>query len=327
MTSNTILVTGGAGFIGSHTCKQLAGSGFHPVVIDNLSTGHEEAVKWGPLVKGDVRDIGLLNTTLVEYRPVAIMHFAANAYVGESVEKPAVYYNNNVAGLLTLLDAALQQNVGKIIFSSSCATYGVPPELPIVESCPQQPISPYGRSKLIGEQILKDYAAAYGLRHVILRYFNACGADPDGEIGERHDPETHVIPLALKAAAGTGPDFQLFGTDYATPDGTCIRDYVHVTDLAHAHVLALQHLLDGRSDLAVNIGSGAGHSVREILDEIHRTSGRTVPFVERQRRPGDPPSLFADISLSRESLGFEPRHSSLKTIIRTAAPFFGLETA
>jgi len=322
-----ILVTGGAGFIGSHACKELSLHGFEPVAYDNMSTGNMEAVRWGPLIKGDVLDQQLLKDTIRHCRPVAVMHFAASAYVGESVRDPAKYYRNNVSGMISLLDAVKAAGTPPVIFSSSCATYGTVGTLPIRESFPQEPVNPYGRTKLIGEQLLRDHGAAYGQRYGILRYFNACGADPDGDIGEWHTPETHIIPLALRAAAQTGPAFQLFGTDYDTPDGTCIRDYIHVTDLARAHVLALQHLLDGGEDLAVNLGSGRGHSVRDILDSIQRSTGKAVPHEAQGRRAGDPPALFADASAARKLLGFSARYSDLDTIITTAAPFFGARAA
>lgn len=318
-----ILVTGGAGFIGSHTCKALAGHGFEPIAFDNLSTGNKRSVKWGPLVEGNILDTELLKTTIKRHRPEAIVHFAASAYVGESAANPAKYYRNNVAGLLSLLDAALHNKLKSLVFSSSCATYGVPSELPIDEGSEQNPVSVYGRTKLFGEAILADYSAGYGLRHVILRYFNASGADPDREIGEWHEPETHLIPLALMAAAGTGPELCVFGSDYDTPDGTCIRDYVHVSDLARAHVLALRHLLNGGENLAVNLGSGAGYSVAEILETVRKATGRTVPHKVGPRRAGDPPALYACCSLARKALGFEPEISDLDAIIRSAAPFFG----
>lgn len=320
--TQAILVTGGAGFIGSHTCKQLAADGLLPVTFDNLSTGHRDAVKWGPLVEGDIRNTDALIATLRLHAPAAVIHFAASAYVGESVTDPAAYYQNNVEGTRSLLEACRLTGVKAVIFSSSCATYGSPAQMPITESMPQVPINPYGRTKLIGEQMLDDYAAAYGCRFIALRYFNACGADPDGEIGERHTPETHLIPRALLAAAGLLPFLEVFGNDYPTPDGTCIRDYVHVTDLARAHVLAARRLLDGGDSLKVNLGSGTGHSIREVLEAIARVVGHQVPVVYRDRRRGDPAELYADVSLAREALGFVARHSDLDTIVSTALPWF-----
>lgn len=317
-----ILVTGGAGFIGSHACKALATAGALPVVYDNLSTGHADAVRFGPLVRGDVRDRGAVEAALRAHRIDAVMHFAASAYVGESVSNPGKYYDNNVGGMIGLLAGCAAVGVARIVLSSSCATYGIPEVLPIVETTPQVPINPYGRTKLICEQMLRDHAAIGPLRHISLRYFNAAGADPDGELGERHDPETHLLPLALLAAGGARAALEIYGTDYATPDGTCIRDYIHVSDLARAHVLALQHLMAGGDSMALNLGSGRGHSVREIVAAVARVTGRTVPVREMSRRPGDPPVLTADIRLAAERLGFRPALSDLDTIVRHAAPWF-----
>lgn len=325
MTRAHLLVTGGAGFIGSHTAKALSRAGFTPVVYDNLSTGHPDAARWGPLVRGDIRDDERLGLVLDYYKPAAVIHFAAAAYVGESVVDPHKYYSNNIVGSATLIEACRRAGVGKMVFSSSCATYGIPPALPIRETTAQKPINPYGRTKLMVESILADYAAAYGSSYVCLRYFNASGADTEGELTERHDPETHLIPLALMAAAGRTGRLSLYGTDYDTPDGTCLRDYVHVDDLARAHVAAVEHLLAGGDSLAVNLGSGGATSIYEILTAIERVTGHKVPFVANARRPGDPPALMADISLARERLDFDPVFSDLDTIIRTAAPSFGLE--
>jgi UDP-arabinose 4-epimerase len=320
-----ILVTGGAGYIGSHTAKLLNSRGYVPIVYDNLTTGHQSSVRWGPLVHGDILDTDRLAATMAEYEPKAVIHFAASAYVGESVENPSKYYRNNVIGTQSLLDACHRTSVGEIIFSSSCATYGVPSVLPITEATPQNPINPYGRTKLIAEQMLRDYAAAYGIRHVILRYFNACGADPDGELGEWHDPETHLIPRALLTAAGRIPHLPIFGNDYETQDGTCIRDYIHVSDLARAHVLALDYLEKGGEDLAVNLGTGRGSSIRQILETISRITERDVAIELHSRRPGDPPALYADPTFAQQALHFSTEYSDLETIVRTAAPFFGLE--
>ena len=324
MSRGCVLVTGGAGFIGSHTCKLLAAAGIEPIVYDNLVTGHRGAVRWGPLVKGDIQDTDLLIRTLGEYKPHAVIHFAASAYVGESVEDPAKYYLNNVAGSLSLLEACRRVQVMKIVFSSTCATYGTPANLPIRETTPQNPISPYGRSKLMVEQILEDYDSAYGLRYVSLRYFNACGADPEGELREDHEPETHLIPRALLCASGKLDRLALFGDDHETVDGTCVRDYIHVTDLARAHVQAVQYLIDGKESLAVNLGSGQGTSIREVLDAIGRLTARPVPTVVAPKRPGDPPILIADSTLAWKRLGFVAQLSDIDTIIRTAAPSFGL---
>ncbi len=325
MDSQRILVTGGAGYIGSHTAKLLQRAGIEPIVYDNLSTGNRSAVRWGPFVYGDILDTVTLARVLSHYRPVAVIHFAASAYVGESVDDPAKYYRNNVLGTLSLLDACRQAQVENIIFSSSCATYGIPATLPIREETPQEPINPYGRTKLIAEHMLKDYSAAYGLRYVSLRYFNACGADPEGELGEWHDPETHLIPRALMAASGQIASLPLFGNDYDTADGTCVRDYIHVCDLARAHLLAFKHLLNGGKNLAINIGTGEGASIRQILDAISRITERQVPIELHPRRAGDPPALCADPTLADRVLGFKPEFSDLDTIVRTAAPQFGLQ--
>jgi UDP-arabinose 4-epimerase len=321
-----VLVTGGAGYIGSHTAKLLSSRGFAPIVYDNLTTGHQSSVRWGPLVHGDILDTDRLAEIIAEYEPKAVIHFAAAAYVDESVEDPSRYYRNNVIGTQSLLEACRRTKVAEIIFSSSCATYGVPPILPITETTPQNPINPYGRTKLIAEQMLQDYAAAYGMRYVVLRYFNACGADPDGELGEWHDPETHLIPRALLAAAGRISHLPIFGNDYDTQDGTCVRDYIHVSDLARAHVLALDYLDKGGENLAVNLGTGRGSSIRQILETISRITERDVPIKLHSRRPSDPPSLYADPIFAQQALGFSAKYSDLETIVRTAAPFFGLET-
>ena len=325
MAAARVLVTGGAGFIGSHACKALASEGFTPVTLDNLCTGNREDVRWGPFVEADVRDTAAVEQALETHRIDAVMHFAAFAYVGESVAKPSEYYDNNVRGILSLLQACRNRGVDKIVFSSSCATYGIPEVLPITEDAPQAPINPYGRTKLIGEQMLRDFASAYGMRHVILRYFNACGADPEGELSEKHDPETHLIPLALMAAGGRLDWLDIYGDDYPTPDGTCIRDYVHVSDLAAGHVAALRHLLGGGPNLALNLGSGTGHSILEVMGAIREVTGREVPVRMGPRRPGDPPVLCADTARAERELGFRPRFSDLATIIRHAAPTFGVE--
>ncbi|MBY5850275.1 UDP-glucose 4-epimerase GalE [Rhizobium ruizarguesonis] len=320
-----ILVTGGAGFIGSHICKALSRAGMIPVTYDNLSTGHADSVRWGPLIRAELADAATLRRTLAEFSPDCVIHCGANAYVGESVDMPRKYYRNNVVGSLTLLEACLDQDIERIVFSSSCATYGIPASLPIREESPQHPINPYGRTKLIFEMALEDFAAAYGIRFAALRYFNAAGADPDGELAERHHPETHLIPRALLAAAGRLERLDIFGTDYATEDGTCVRDYVHVSDLAQAHLAAVNHLMAGGGSLSVNLGSGRGTSVREILEAIYRASGREVPVNYRARRAGDPPILFANTARAKAELGFSPVLSDIDTIIRTAGPTFGLE--
>lgn len=322
-----VLVTGGAGFIGSHTCKALAQAGFLPVAFDNLSTGHRDAVRYGPFVAGDVRDAGGVEQVLRHYKATAVIHFAASAYVGESMVNPGLYYDNNLGGMIGLLSGCHAAGVDQIVFSSSCATYGVPDRLPISERTPQAPINPYGRTKLICEGMLTDHAAAHGMRHVALRYFNAAGADPDGELFERHEPETHLLPLALRAATGQGPALQVFGTDYPTPDGTCIRDYIHVCDLARAHVLALRHLLDGGETLHLNLGTGQGLSVRQIIATIEAMTGRQMPVIWAPRRPGDPPALVADPTAARERLGFLAERSDLATLLADAALAYGLRHA
>ena len=314
-----ILVTGGAGYIGSHTCKSLSKAGLTPVAYDNLVTAHEWAVKWGPLERGDILDRRRLDEVFQQYQPAAVIHFAAYASVGDSVEQPAKYYRNNVTGALTLLEAMHDHGVEQMVFSSSCATYGTPQTIPISEDHPQNPINPYGTSKLIVERMLADFGTAYGHRSISLRYFNAAGADPDGEIGEDHDPETHLIPLVLKAAAGEHPGITIYGTDYDTPDGTCIRDYVHVTDLAEAHVLALETLQrEGGLTTYYNLGTGGGFSVREIIEKAAAVTGRSISVQEGPRRQGDPPHLVADPSRAEAELGWKPRHSDLAQIMSTA---------
>jgi UDP-arabinose 4-epimerase len=316
--SKTILVTGGAGYIGSHTCKTLALTGYTPVTYDNLVYGHEWAVKWGPLEIGDIADRTNLDTVIKKYQPIAVMHFAAYAYVGESVEQPDKYYRNNVAGTLTLLEAMRDHGIDKIVFSSSCATYGIPNKIPIPESHTLQPINPYGHSKVMAEQMLKDFDVAYDLRSISLRYFNAAGADPDGEIGEIHEPETHLIPLVLNAAAEKRSAITIFGNDYDTDDGTCIRDYIHVTDLAQAHVLALNMLEKGSPSTAYNLGNGQGFSVRQVIDTAKLVTGRDIPVAIGPRRPGDPSILVGDSVKAIKELGWEPQLASLEKIIETA---------
>ncbi len=321
-----ILVTGGAGYIGSHTCKLLASNGWEPVTFDNLSTGNLDSVRWGPFVEGDIRDTVLLHNTLELFAIEAVIHFAASAYVGESVVDPATYYDNNVRGTLSVLDACAAAGVERLIFSSSCATYGIPQQLPISEDSEQLPINPYGKTKLMAEHMIRDYAQAYGLKYVILRYFNACGADPEGELGEWHDPETHLIPRAMMAAAGRLTHLDVYGDSYETEDGTCLRDYVHVQDLAEAHVLAYRHLDTGGASAAYNIGSGNCFSVRDIINSVERITAKPVPVNLQDKRPGDPPVLYANPQRAQSEIGFKARYSDIDTIVRTAAPFFGLET-
>jgi UDP-arabinose 4-epimerase len=319
MTSiKTVLVTGGAGFIGSHTCKALAANGFLPVAFDDLSRGHADFVRWGPLVKGNILDLAALDAAFEHYRPGAVIHFAALAYVGESMSRPLPYYHVNVAGLINVLEAMLRYDTRTIVFSSSCATYGVPDRLPILEDAPQHPINPYGRSKLACEQMLADARSAEGLRVAVLRYFNAAGADPEGELVERHNPETHLIPLTIDAATGHGPPLQILGTDYPTADGTCERDFVHVTDLAAAHVQALRHLDASRPSLIINLGTGKATSIQNVIKAVERVTRLSVPIIHAARRLGDPPVLVADTSLAHNVIGFEPRLSDIDTIVETA---------
>ena len=316
--SQSILVTGGAGYVGSHACKALANAGYRPVVYDNLSRGHREAVRWGPLVEGDLHDRARLAAALSANAVTAVMHFAAFAYVGESVTDPELYYANNLGGTLALLAAMRTAGVERLVFSSTCAVYGVPDQLPIRETSAMAPLSPYGETKLAIERALHWYAAGYGMRYVALRYFNAAGADPDGEIGEDHEPETHLIPRVLQAALGRSDPVDIYGTDYPTPDGTAIRDYIHVSDLADAHLRALDHLAAGGDSVALNLGTGRGCSVREVIAAVERIGGRPVPRREAARRPGDPPELVADPALALARLGWQPRHSDLDTIISNA---------
>ncbi len=319
-----VLITGGAGFIGSATCAALARVGFVPVTFDNLSTGHADNVRWGPLERGDLLDRARIAAVMAAHRPQAVIHFAASAYVGESTLDPEGYFTNNVVGMLNLLSAMRETGLLRIVFSSSCATYGSPLVLPIGEECQQVPTNPYGRTKLAGEWMLRDFASAYHLAYVALRYFNAAGADIENGLAERHDPETHAIPRILMAAAGRVPQFDVFGDDHPTPDGTCIRDYIHICDLADAHVCALHRLLAGGTDLAVNLGTGHGTSVRQILTAVEDLFGRAVPVVIRPRRTGDPAALVADPSLARKELGFEASRSDLGTILGSAAHQYGL---
>ena len=313
-----VLVTGGAGYIGSHTAKALAKAGHEPLVLDNLSAGHRWAVKWGRLLDWDLADTEMLPQFLEKEHVEAVLHFAASLLVGESVQEPRKYFWNNVVNTLRLLDAMLEAGVKRIVFSSSAAVYGNPQRVPIPEDHPQQPVNPYGETKLAMERALKWYGNAYDLRWVALRYFNAAGADPGGELGESHDPEAHLIPLAIQAALGQRPHVEIYGTDYPTPDGTAIRDYIHVTDLAAAHVRALEYLGNGGESRALNLGTGQGYSVREVINAVGRISPHPVPFREAPRRAGDPPVLVADATHAGEVLGWEPQHSGLEAIIQSA---------
>jgi UDP-arabinose 4-epimerase len=344
-----VLVTGGAGYIGSHTCKGLSRAGHEPIVLDNLRVGHRWAVKWGPLLHGDLADAAFIRQVLAAHEIEAVIHFAASAYVGESMREPRNYFRNNVANTLNLLDAVIDAGIRRIVFSSTCATFGIPSRVPIADDEVQSPINPYGESKRFVERVLDWYGKAYGLSWVALRYFNAAGADPEGELGEEHDPETHLIPLAIQAALGERGQLELYGTDYPTPDGTNVRDYIHVSDLASAHLLALEYLAGERTvsgarpqsnenssaaaakgasvvrpvsadpqGIAVNLGGGWGYSVREVISSVELVSGCRVPVRTTARRPGDPPILVADSTLARRLLNWQPRFSNLDTIVETA---------
>ena len=313
-----VLVAGGAGYIGSQTAKALARAGHEPVVYDNLSSGHRWAVKWGASVEGDLADTRLLATTLKTHRVEAILHFAASIEVGESVENPRKYFWNNVVNTLRLLDAALEEGVQAIVFSSSAAVYGNPEKIPIPENHPARPVNPYGETKRMMERALEAYGAAYGIRWVALRYFNAAGADPDGELGEEHDPESHLIPLVIQAALGRRPHVEVYGTDYPTPDGTAIRDYIHIVDLADAHVRALEYLARGGGSMVLNLGTGTGHSVRDVIAAVGRMCEGRVPFRDAPRRAGDPPVLVADPARAMEVLNWKPQHPGLDSIVESA---------
>lgn len=310
-----VLVTGGAGYIGSHAIRALRAQSFEPVIFDNLSTGFRQLAEGFPLIEGDIRDYGAVRKALEGVE--AIMHFAAHTYVGESVTNPRKYYDNNVFGTINLLNAAVDSGIKKFIFSSTCATYGIPDRVPIVESTPQKPINPYGATKLAIEQALNAYDPAYGLKFVSLRYFNAAGAHEDGSAGELHEPETHVIPLILRVAAGLAPYIETFGDDYPTPDGTCIRDYIHVMDLADAHVLALKHLIAGAPSKFINLGTGTGYSVAEVIAMAEKVTGREIKTRVGPRRPGDPPALVASNAYANETIGWQPR-LGLEEVLTTA---------
>jgi len=313
----TILITGGAGYIGSHAAKAFSENGYQVIVLDNLIYGHRDFVKWGDFIEGDIGDASVLESLFSKYKIDMVSHFAAFAYVGESVQNPQKYYDNNLAKALTLLTHALKNNVKVFQFSSTCATYGHPEHIPMTESHPQNPFTPYGKSKRFFEEILRDFASSYPIRFSILRYFNAAGADPAGEIGEDHDPETHLIPLILDAAMGLRRDIEIFGTDYDTPDGTCIRDYIHVTDLAAAHVLAAEKALNAESTI-YNLGNGDGFSVKEVIEKAKAVTSRDIHVVEGERRPGDPARLIGSSARIKAELGWQPKYASLDKIIETA---------
>jgi UDP-glucose 4-epimerase len=318
MMQQHVLVTGGAGYIGAHACKALARAGFVPVAFDNLSTGWAEAVKFGPLVEGDLMDPAALDAAFSRYRPVAVLHFAALSLVGESMKDPGRYWRTNVNGSLNLVEAAVKAGCLNFVFSSTCATYGDQDGVVLDEDTPQHPINSYGASKMAIEEIVKNFGAAYGLNHVIFRYFNVAGADPEAEVGEQHRPETHLIPLMLDAIEGRRPALTVFGQDYPTPDGTCVRDYVHVMDLVEAHVQGLTWLMAGRGNRVFNLGTGHGFSVREVIDASRTVTNREVPIVMGGRRGGDAASLVSGSARAREELSWEPKRSTLPVMIADA---------
>jgi UDP-arabinose 4-epimerase len=316
--NKNILVTGGAGYIGSHVCQMLKRYGFTPVTYDNLCSGNISAVQWGPLIEGDIRDTELLSETISKYNPIAIMHFAALIQVGESVSNPSLYYNNNVYGSFCLLEQANKHSIKHMVFSSTAAVYGLPDKNFILEDDPKKPINPYGQTKLMMEQMIYDYSKAYGLNYAVLRYFNAAGADPDGKSGTAYKVDTHLIPLLMKVAGNVSENIKIFGTDYQTPDGTAIRDYVHVTDLAEAHILSLKHILSGGDNLVLNIGTNQGLSVNQVVQAARQITGHPIPEVVSERRAGDPSTLVADSTKARQVLNWIPAHSNIEKIISTA---------
>ncbi|SFE50769.1 UDP-glucose 4-epimerase GalE [Roseivivax sediminis] len=318
-----VLVTGGAGYIGAHACKALKAAGYVPVTYDNLSTGWRAAVKYGPLIEGDLSDRATLDRAFAEYAPVAVMHFAAFSLVGEAMAQPGLYWRNNVMGALTLLEAAVAAGCQRFVFSSTCATYGEHDNVVLDEDTPQQPLNAYGKSKRAIEDMLADFEAAHGLKSVIFRYFNVAGADPDAEVGEAHQPETHLIPVMLEAIQGKRDALTIHGTDYDTPDGTCIRDYVHVCDLVDAHVLGLSWLEDGRGSRVFNLGTGRGFSVREVIDASRSVTNREVPFSEGPRRAGDATKLVSGSSRAIEELGWTPKRSTMEQMIEDAWRWHG----
>lgn len=322
--AKTVFVTGGAGYVGSHCAKAFAEAGWTVITYDNLSRGHRDLVKWGELIEGDILDGETLSNALHRVKPDAVAHFAAFAYVAESMAAPEIYYRNNVRGTMSLLDAMVETGVQQMVFSSSCATYGLSDAL-ITEETPQNPINPYGETKLICEKMIRDYGDAHGIRSTLLRYFNAAGCDPDGETGERHDPEPHVIPLAIRGAMDGTFTFNILGGDYDTPDGTCVRDYVHVSDLADAHLRALSYLGEGGASDVFNLGTGHGSSVLELANAVSKVAGKEVPRVIADRRPGDPPSLVASADKAARILGWHPERSDLETILQTAWAWFQSE--
>ncbi|MEQ1767644.1 MAG: UDP-glucose 4-epimerase GalE [Methylotenera sp.] len=313
-----VLVVGGAGYIGSHMVKMLLANGHEVVTFDNLSGGHRDAVLGGKFVFGDLADTEALDKVFTEYKPQAVMHFASFIQVGESVRRPDIYYRNNFSNTLNLLDAMVTHGVKHFIFSSTAAVFGEPDYVPIDEAHPNRPVNPYGRSKWMVEQVLADYDLAFGLKSVCLRYFNAAGADPEGQLGERHDPETHLVPLILQAASGRRTEIQVFGRDYDTPDGTCVRDYIHIVDLCSAHLLALEYLVNGGGSERFNLGNGAGFSVQQVIDTVEKVTGRKVKVVDGPRRAGDPARLVADATRARAQLGWKPVFDDLEAIVAHA---------
>lgn len=316
--AETVLVAGGAGYIGSHVCKALYHSGFVPVSFDNLSRGHEEAVQWGALVKADLSDRKAIRKTLDRYSPKGVIHLANFAYVAESIERPLLYFQNNVADTVTFLDELVKAGITKFVFSSSCATYGIPQTIPIPEDHPQHPINPYGSTKLMVESILHQISQACDMRAINLRYFNAAGADPDGSVGESHDPETHVIPLVLKTVVGEQKELSIYGADHPTPDGTCIRDFVHVSDLADAHVGAMKYLEKNHGVESFNLGTGKGTSIRELVTAVEQVTGGNVPTKMMDARQGDPPILVGNPQMAKTKLGWVPRYREMQEIVNHA---------
>ena len=318
MNGKSILVTGGAGYIGSHVCKALAENGYVPVTYDNLSSGNLDAVKWGPLERGDIRDVKALSAAVQTHKPAAIMHFAAKIQVGDSVVNPAEFYYNNLFGSYTLLEVARQYGIKHMVFSSTAAVYGMPQTNLIPETAPKAPINPYGNTKLAMENMISDFSSAYNLNFATLRYFNAAGADLQSETGTAYPVDTHLIPLLMQVAAGQRPEIGIYGTDYDTPDGTAIRDYIHVTDLAQAHVLALENIFQNNQNLTLNLGTNQGYSVGEVIKKAREVTGQSIPAAEIPRRAGDPPILVADATKAREVLGWQPHHSDIGTILESA---------
>jgi UDP-glucose 4-epimerase len=316
--NKVILVTGGAGYIGSHAVKELRKQGYRAVVYDNLSTGHQWAVRKDELIEGNLGDKSHVQQILQQENPLAVMHFAASSLVGESIERPELYFRNNVINTLNLLEAMLTNGVKYFIFSSTAAVYGNPHQVPIPEDHPLEPVNPYGEGKVFVEKALRWYGEIHGFKYISLRYFNAAGADPEGELGEAHDPETHLIPRILEVALGERPSIEIYGLDYDTPDGTCIRDYIHVTDLAQAHILALEALLNGTPSRVYNLGNQRGFSVKEVVEAARAVTGHTIPTKEAPRRPGDPPVLVAGSERIKNELGWKPNYDDLKTILETA---------